>query len=486
MDSTSSKENEHEEKVSLYVGNLSLKTLDSEVFRLFQTMGHVRFVKVIRPTNDQFYYKPTCYAYVTFSKEEDATKAIKQLNFYELHGNQIRVMHCNKNNYKNEKANVIVKNLPLDVDDKTLFDTFKIFGRILSAKVSMVNGKSMGYGYIQFAEKSSAKKCIKLGSNTTMAGSSVIVEKYEKKQNTETQFTNIYIKNFPVTMTEEELKKIFEHYGEINSFFMPLKENGEPKGFAFCNFVEPNSAKDAISKLHGANIFDLPDQFYVQKAQSKNEREIDIRSQLARLSIEGKNFKRNLYVTNIPGDATEEEIRSKFVKFGKIISIAVEKDTIKPKEELLFAYVCFSSPEEAQLALENSFDLSIKGKLLHVAPFKSKREREIERENSSYLYNPTMATNSRMNPYYDRKSDILSESRIHDDLYKQLYSIAKDFEEKWPQFKAKTKADFAERISSYFINTKSKNELRNMVELTTVLFDNVKTALKEHNFKEKQ
>ncbi|KCZ76793.1 hypothetical protein H311_02204, partial [Anncaliia algerae PRA109] len=71
MDSASSKENEHEEKTSLYVGNLALKTLDSEVYRLFQTMGPVRLVKVIRPTNDLFYYKPACYAYVTYSKEED-------------------------------------------------------------------------------------------------------------------------------------------------------------------------------------------------------------------------------------------------------------------------------------------------------------------------------------------------------------------------------------------------------------------------------
>ncbi|KCZ76365.1 hypothetical protein H311_02639, partial [Anncaliia algerae PRA109] len=412
-------------------------------------------------------------------------KAIDKLNFYELHGNQIRVMYCNKNNYKNENFNVIVKNLPLDVDNKTLFDTFKMFGKILSAKVSTINGKSKGYGYIQFADKKGAKKSIKLGNNTTMNGNIVTVEKYEKKENADTQFTNVYIKNFPTTMTEERLKQIFEKYGEINSFFMPKKENDEPKGFAFCNFVNSNSAKEAIAELHDSDLFKLPDLFYVQRAQGKDERESEIRKQLTKLSLEGKNNKRNLYVTNIPGDATEEDIRKEFEVFGKIISVAIEKDAIKPKENLLFAYICYSTPEEANAALYNSYNISIKGNILHVALFKCKRERELERENYNLYHNANLTTNPRVNPYFERKPDLLSETRLHDDLYRQLYSIAQNFEEIWPKSNVKSKAEFADQVLSLFINKKSKNELRNMIELTSVLVENVDTALKEYTMTKK-
>ena len=479
MDSTSSKENEQNEVTTLYVGNLSLKTTDSDIYRLFTAVGVLSSVKFIRPSNDQFYFKPTCYAYVSYRRGEDAEEAIKRLNFYELHGMQMRVMICDKNIFKDDAGNVVVKNLPEDVDDKTLYDTFSLFGKIVSSKVSYRNGKSLGYGYVQYADKKSAKKAIKLGAGTKMSQHVLKVEKYEKKStNSDDSFTNVYIKNFPLDIEEERLKEVLGEHGEIVSFYLPRKEDGVLKGFGFCNFKSNESAKKAVEELHTKDIFGLPEPFYIQRAQPRSEREIELRSSLAKLSIEGKSFKRNLYITNIPKCCGESEIRDLFSKYGQIISVSIEADS-KSRQNTNFAYVCFSTPEEANTAMDASHTIELGENKLSISLFKCKRERELERESSTFIQQPGFGIYSRINSLYERRPDMAQESKVYDDLYKLVYSLASNYQGMWDKINVSSKSEFTDKVTRMLLK-KSRMEVRNMIELSNVLTDNVSNAVKKY------
>jgi len=56
---------------------------------------------------------------------------------------------------------VFVKNLDPNVDNKALYDTFSMFGKILTCKVAPdENGKSKGYGFLQYELEESAKQAI--------------------------------------------------------------------------------------------------------------------------------------------------------------------------------------------------------------------------------------------------------------------------------------------------------------------------------------
>jgi len=238
-------------------------------------------------------------------------------------------------------------------------------------------------------------------------------------------------------------------------------------------------SKKAIEELHNKNIFDLPDSFYIQKAQPRSEREMEIRSNLAKLSIEGKSFKRNLYVTNIPENCGENEVNDTFSKYGQIISISVGMDS-KSRQNTNFAYVCFSKPEEANMALQDSHSISICSNKLSVSLFKSKRERMLERENNNFMYQPGSNPYPRIGGLYERGPDVSNDTRVYNDLYRLVYSLAPAYQEMWGNVDVDTRPEFAEKIAHMLLK-KSKAEIRNMIELSSVLMENVSNAVKRYD-----
>lgn len=62
--------------------------------------------------------------------------------------------------------------------------------------------------------------------------------------------TKLYVTNFPLTASEEELRSIFEPFGAIQEFTMPANFEGLPKGFAFVKFPSNEEAIKAILSLH--------------------------------------------------------------------------------------------------------------------------------------------------------------------------------------------------------------------------------------------
>lgn len=72
----------------LYVGNLPYQIGETELQELFSQAGSVDTVKVMR---DMATGRPRGFAFVEMSSPEDAQKAIKQFNDFELGGRTLAV-----------------------------------------------------------------------------------------------------------------------------------------------------------------------------------------------------------------------------------------------------------------------------------------------------------------------------------------------------------------------------------------------------------
>lgn len=66
---------------------------------------------------------------------------------------------------------------------------------------------------------------------------------------------NIYVGNLSYGIKENDLKEIFEEYGETSSVrIIKDKMTGKSKGFAFVEMENDNEAKEAISNLNEAEL----------------------------------------------------------------------------------------------------------------------------------------------------------------------------------------------------------------------------------------
>ena len=98
---------------------------------------------------------------------------------------------------KSGPGNVYVKNLDRNISNKALYDTFSLFGNILSCKVASdaQSGKSRGYGYIHYETAEAAKKAIERVNGMQFGDKAVEVKdfiEYVDRPKSE-NFTNTYV-----------------------------------------------------------------------------------------------------------------------------------------------------------------------------------------------------------------------------------------------------------------------------------------------------
>ena len=66
---------------------------------------------------------------------------------------------------------------------------------------------------------------------------------------------DIYVGNIPYTLSEDELKELFDAHGEVTSArIIKDRETGRSKGFGFVDMALDPDGETAIKELHGTKI----------------------------------------------------------------------------------------------------------------------------------------------------------------------------------------------------------------------------------------
>jgi RNA recognition motif-containing protein len=66
---------------------------------------------------------------------------------------------------------------------------------------------------------------------------------------------NIYVGNLPYTLSDDELRSLFEAYGEVTRAQVVMdKFSGRSKGFAFVEMTNNSEGNEAIQKLNDQDI----------------------------------------------------------------------------------------------------------------------------------------------------------------------------------------------------------------------------------------
>jgi len=238
---------------SLYVGDLAPDVTEALLFDIFNAVGPVASIRVCR---DAVTRRSLGYAYVNFHNAVDAERALDTMNFISIRQKPCRIMWSQRDPSlrKSGLGNVFVKNLDKTIDNKTLYDTFSMFGNILSCKVALdQNGESRGYGFVHYTNAESSEKAIAKVNGMVIAEKKVSVKRFIPKERRETQarrFTNVYVQGIPKKWSEDDLKILFKDIGEADSVCVArADQQGEGKGFGFVNFPKPVQAAAAVEQF---------------------------------------------------------------------------------------------------------------------------------------------------------------------------------------------------------------------------------------------
>jgi polyadenylate-binding protein len=222
---------------SLYVGDVNNDVTEAMLYEIFNAVGPVASIRVCR---DSVTRKSLGYAYVNYHNVSDAERALDTLNYSQIKGRSCRIMwsHRDPAMRKAGAGNIFVKNLDTNIDNKALYDTFSLFGNILSCKVaSDENGKSKGYGFVHFEAEDSAKQAIERVDGMQIGEKTVNVGQFLKLTDRESEpknFTNVYIKDVPASWDEDKIKAAFGKFGTITSTL--VSKDKKDRTFAFVNY----------------------------------------------------------------------------------------------------------------------------------------------------------------------------------------------------------------------------------------------------------
>ncbi|KEP54605.1 putative nuclear and cytoplasmic polyadenylated RNA-binding protein pub1 [Rhizoctonia solani 123E] len=151
-------------RAHLYVGNLSPRVTEYMLTEIFAVAGPVQHVKIIPDRNYQ--HGGQNYGFVEYMDMRAAETALQTLNGRKIFDTEIRVNWAYQGTQNKEDTSnhfhVFVGDLSPEVSDEVLGKAFTAFGSLSDARVmwDMNSGKSRGYGFLAFRDKTDAEQAI--------------------------------------------------------------------------------------------------------------------------------------------------------------------------------------------------------------------------------------------------------------------------------------------------------------------------------------
>lgn len=280
-------------RAHLYVGNLSPRVTEYMLTEIFAVAGPVQHVKIIPDRNYQ--HGGLNYGFVEYIDMRAAETALQTLNGRKIFDTEIRVNWAYQGQQNKEDTtghyHVFVGDLSPEVNDEVLAKAFSAFGTMSDARVmwDMNSGKSRGYGFLAFRDKTDAEQAIATMNGEWLGSRAIRVNWANQKtqgapaapssprqggsgsggggapapinfqggplsyeavvQQTPAYNSTVYVGNLVPFCTQADLIPLFQSIGYLSEIRMQAD-----RGFAFVKLDTHEHAAMAIVQLQGQMV----------------------------------------------------------------------------------------------------------------------------------------------------------------------------------------------------------------------------------------
>ncbi|CAL5210160.1 unnamed protein product [Lathyrus oleraceus] len=165
-----------------------------------------------------------------------------------------------------DQRTVFAYQISLKADERDVYEFFSRAGKVRDVRLIMDRNsrRSKGVGYIEFYDAMSVPMAIAL-SGQPILGQPVMVKPSEAEKNLVQSTASVangpsgnlgpysggarrlYVGNLHSSITEADLHRVFEAFGQVELVQLPLDDIGHCKGFGFVQFARLEDAKNAQS-----------------------------------------------------------------------------------------------------------------------------------------------------------------------------------------------------------------------------------------------
>ncbi|XP_042209007.1 ELAV-like protein 1 isoform X7 [Homarus americanus] len=161
-----------ESKTNLIVNYLPQNMTQEEIRSLFSSIGELESCKLIRDKVTGESGQSLGYGFVNYVRQDDAERAINQLNGLRLQNKTIKVSYARPSSEAIKGANLYVSGLPKSMTQQDLEGMFRAYGSIITSRIlcDNITGLSKGVGFIRFDQRIEAERAIQKLNGTIPEG----------------------------------------------------------------------------------------------------------------------------------------------------------------------------------------------------------------------------------------------------------------------------------------------------------------------------
>jgi len=261
-----------EHDCAIYVGNLDWDCTWQNLKDKFKPAGYIDQADVMMAPNG----KSKGFGKLVFSHPRDAQNAIRRFDGANFQGRSLIVKPWGSRSEgggggSESTYSLYVGNLDYDCRPRDLRNLFSRFGRIPNIDIAQTqNGKSKGFGLVEFAFEKDAQKALNQMDGSTFQGRPLKIKwdrdtKGGKKEDTSMQDNNeeddglpnttIFVGNLDWECRWQDLKDLCKTFGQVEHVEIAQHEDTKrSKGWGTVQFLTSAQASRALQKLDGTEF----------------------------------------------------------------------------------------------------------------------------------------------------------------------------------------------------------------------------------------